>query len=153
MRELTGRHVLAIAVCAFGIIIAVNLTMAFKAVQTFPGLEVANSYVASQSFDDRKRAQDALGWDVTAEYADGRLVVAFSRADGATPAVADLTALVGRTTTREHDVNPDFRQAGATFTAPVDLAPGTWRVRLAARASDGTAFEQWREISVPEAGG
>ena len=42
-RELTGRHVLAITLTAFGVIIAVNLMMAFKAVSTFPGLETPNS--------------------------------------------------------------------------------------------------------------
>lgn len=47
MKELTGRHVLLMFVAGFGIIIAVNLTLAFSAVRTFPGLEVKNSYVAS----------------------------------------------------------------------------------------------------------
>ena len=46
-KELTGRKVLAITVGFFAVIIAVNLFMAFKAVGTFPGLEVKNSYVAS----------------------------------------------------------------------------------------------------------
>jgi hypothetical protein len=44
------------------VIISVNLLLAFKAVSTFPGLEVKNSYVASQGFNDRKAAQEALGW-------------------------------------------------------------------------------------------
>ena len=50
-RPLTGKHVLAITLVAFGVIIGVNVLMAVKAVGTFPGLEVANSYVASQDFD------------------------------------------------------------------------------------------------------
>ena len=50
-KELTGRHVLIITLAAFGVIIAVNLVMAFLAVGSFPGLEVKNSYVASQDFD------------------------------------------------------------------------------------------------------
>ena len=49
---------------AFGVIIGVNVVMATKAIGTFPGLEVKNSYVASQSFDKRRDAQEALGWDV-----------------------------------------------------------------------------------------
>ena len=58
-RELTGRHVLAITLAAFGVIIAVNMVMAVKAVSTFPGLETPNSYVASQEFDrDRQAARD-----------------------------------------------------------------------------------------------
>jgi nitrogen fixation protein FixH len=31
----------------------VNLLMAYQAISTFPGLEVKNSYVASQKFDER----------------------------------------------------------------------------------------------------
>ena len=57
MTELRGRHVGAMFVAGFGIIIAVNILLAVKAVGTFPGLEVANSYVASQSFDARRKAQ------------------------------------------------------------------------------------------------
>jgi len=60
-RKLTGRHVLLIFVAAFGVIISVNLVLAYSAVNTFPGLEVRNSYVASQTFNDRKAAQEALG--------------------------------------------------------------------------------------------
>ena len=61
-KQLTGRHVLMIFCGAFGIIIGVNLLLAWSAVSTFPGLEVKNSYVASQQFDERKAAQEALGW-------------------------------------------------------------------------------------------
>ena len=60
MRELTGRHVLAITCGAFGVIIAVNLVMAWKAVSTFPGVEVASSYAAGVGFDARRAAQVAL---------------------------------------------------------------------------------------------
>ena len=59
MAELTGKHVLGITVGAFAVIIGVNVLLAVKAVSTFPGLEVDNSYVASQGFDKRKAAQEA----------------------------------------------------------------------------------------------
>ena len=55
-KQLTGRKVLLIMCSAFAVIIGVNLTLAFQAVATFPGLEVKNSYVASQSFDDDRAA-------------------------------------------------------------------------------------------------
>mgnify|MGYP001760938923 FL=1 len=67
-RPLTGKHVLAITLVAFGVIIGVNVLMAVKAVGTFPGLEVANSYVASQDFDRERAAQAALDWTVTPDY-------------------------------------------------------------------------------------
>lgn len=152
MGEITGRKVLIFMLCAFGVVIAVNLTLAFQAVKTFPGVEVGNSYVASQTFDDRRAAQEALGWTVGATYDAGDLIVTVERADGAAAAVADLQALVGRTTTTSQDVRPEFRQAGGTFTAPVELAPGNWRVRLEAVAADGTAFQQWLSLRVADDG-
>jgi nitrogen fixation protein FixH len=67
MAEITGRHVLAITVGAFGLIIAVNVVMAWKAISTFPGLEVENSYVASQEFDRREaRRKSWAGRSTTA---------------------------------------------------------------------------------------
>ena len=59
MAELTGKHVFAITAGAFAVIIGVNVLLAVKAVSTFPGLEVGNSYVASQGFNTRKAAQEA----------------------------------------------------------------------------------------------
>ena len=82
-RELTGRGVLAITLSAFGVIIAVNIAMAYFAVQTFPGLEVRNSYVASQGFNDRMRAQQALGWTTRADLTQGVLRVTITDAEGA----------------------------------------------------------------------
>ena len=81
MREITGKHVLFFTVSAFAVIIAVNLTMAYKAVSTFPGLEVDNSYVASQGFNARKAAQEAVGWSMTPGYEKGRMTLAFLSPD------------------------------------------------------------------------
>ena len=74
MAQLTGRHVLAIAVASFGVIIGVNVLLAVNAVSTFPGLEVENSYVASQTFDVERKAQEALGWFAEAGIATPELI-------------------------------------------------------------------------------
>ncbi|MBE0554088.1 MAG: FixH family protein, partial [Rhodobacteraceae bacterium] len=85
MGELTGKHVLAITTGAFAVIIAVNVVMAFKAVSTFPGLEVQNSYVASQTWDKEMAAQKALGWNVAEDYDEklGELRLTFTDETGA----------------------------------------------------------------------
>ncbi len=67
MREIKGRHVLFGFVGAFGVIIGANLTLAFNAVSTFPGLEVKNSYEASQVFDRNKKAHHVKA-DVTPDF-------------------------------------------------------------------------------------
>ena len=49
--EFTGRHMLAIMLAFFGVIIAVNLVMATLASKSWTGLVVKNTYVASQQFN------------------------------------------------------------------------------------------------------
>lgn len=142
--EITGRKVLIVTVGAFGVIIAVNLVMAYQAVSTFPGLEVKNSYIASQKFDDLRTAQVALGWTMTPDYdpLEKRLYLSFKDAQGKTVVVKDLTVLVGRTTEAREDQTPAFVFAGDLWTAPLDLAPGRWLLRVEAQADDGTLFSQ-----------
>lgn len=147
-RKLTGRDVLFITVSAFGVIIAVNVTMAFKAISTFPGLEVKSSYVASQSFDADRRAQKALGWSFVHGYEDGRLRLAFMTADGKPAEVSEVKALVGRATQSADDMTPVFSRVGAAFEAPLTLGPGRWMVLMDAVAADGTRFHKRFDIAV-----
>lgn len=141
-RELTGRHVLAITLAAFGVIIAVNMVMAVKAVSTFPGLETPNSYVASQRFDHDRAAQQALGWTVTPEY-DGRELTLMVRDTQGNPArIKSLTATIGRPTHVRDDQTPRFIYENGIFRAPLTLAPGIWNINVTAEAWDGTVFRQ-----------
>ena len=140
--ELTGRKVLAIFCSIFGVIIAVNAFMAYSALSTFPGLEVQNSFVSSQGFNDRLARQRALGWDIRVEVAEGELKVHITDPDGAPAEVADLTATLGRATHTRDDVTPDFIYQGGSFRAPVQLDSGNWNLRLVATSSDGTEFRQ-----------
>ncbi len=147
MRELTGRHVLAMTVGSFGVIIAVNLVMAYKAVSTFPGVEVASSYAAGVGFDARRAAQVALGWDVVASHEKGALRLDFRDAGGVVHPRA-LQVMVGRVTEAADDRTADVVWDGAGYAVPMDLAPGLWRVDVAATAADGTAFQRRLELRV-----
>lgn len=148
MTELTGKHVFAITTSAFAVIIAVNLLLAFKAVSTFPGLEVKNSYVASQGFNARKAAQEALGWTLAPSYREGRIDLAFTDREGQPVAVQNLDVLIGRTTSTAADAWPQFVQVGDVYTAPLDLGQGKWMVKVTAMSPDGTLFEQRSELFV-----
>ncbi|HEY9020636.1 MAG: FixH family protein [Paracoccaceae bacterium] len=141
-KQLTGRHVLMIFCGAFGIIIGVNLLLAWSAVSTFPGLEVKNSYVASQQFDERKAAQEALGWTVRADAAEGEVILRFTDAQGLPVRVGALDAVVGRATHVADDIRPEFIFDGVAYVAPVHLADGNWNIRLTALAENGTQFSQ-----------
>jgi nitrogen fixation protein FixH len=150
MRELTGPHVLAITVSAFAVIIGVNFTLAYKAVSTFPGLEVENSYVASQDFDRNRIAQEALGWSLVPGYDldRERLSLRFTDADGLPVTLRELKVLVGRTTEAKDDQIPMFTELDGTYIAKAVLQPGKWMMQIEARAQDGTLFLQRRDLVV-----
>ena len=138
---LTGRKVALIFCAGFGVIIAVNLTLAFKAVSTFPGLEVRNSYVASQGFDAQRAAQLALGWEVSAAYEAETLRLSILR-EGQPVRARIVSALLGRATNVAQDQRPDLMFDGQVYAAPVTLPAGNWNLRLVAETPDGTLFKQ-----------
>lgn len=150
MREITGKHVLAITVSAFAIIIGVNVVMAWKAVSTFPGLEVKNSYVASQSFDAERSAQEALGWTLAPDYdaAAQEIRLTFTDKDGMPVALKDIVVLIGRTTSSAEDMRPAFTRAAGSYVAKADLAPGKWMMQVEAHAADGTLFRQRIDLAI-----
>lgn len=141
-REFTGRHALMVFGGAFTVIIGVNIALAVNAVKTFPGLEVKNSYTASQEFDVRRTAQEALGWSVYASAQDGHVKLEITDRDGNPVEVAKLTATLGRATHVKDDQNPDFQFNGQAYVAPADLGAGNWNIRMVARAKNGTEFTQ-----------
>ena len=117
-RELTGRHVLFGFVGAFSVIIAVNLTLAYQAVATFPGVEERHPYIASQKFDATRAAQLALGWTLAHAYDPAEQVLRLTFTDAATgyPSQVDtLSVLVGRATEAKDDQRPDFVREGGVF--------------------------------------
>ncbi|NVK13295.1 MAG: FixH family protein [Rhodobacteraceae bacterium] len=141
-REFTGKHALMLFGGAFAVIIGVNIILAVNAVKTFPGLEVKNSYVASQEFDQRRSAQEALGWSVYASSQGDQVKLEITDAEGVPVKVAKLTATLGRATHVQDDQNPEFTFDGQAYVAPADLGPGNWNIRMVARAKDGTEFTQ-----------
>lgn len=143
--ELTGRHVLAIVVSAFAIIIGVNLFMAYSAIGTFPGLETDNSYVASQQFDKQRAAQTALGWDVAARIDEEMLILDIKdKTTGAPIMVQSVYGLLGRATHVKDDQEPVFEQdnTGAYVANVGKLGAGNWNLRLNVLAHNGTSFQQ-----------
>ena len=144
-----GWHVFAVFATAFGIIISVNLTLAFNAVRTFPGLEVKNSYVASQSFNQDRAAQLALGWSVAAKVQNDELILTIVQ-DGNPIAPRIEQAIFGRATSVAADQTPQFVHDGTSFRAKVVAGAGNWNLRLKARAEDGTLFQQRIIVETPK---
>jgi len=130
-----GRHMAAIFVGGFGIVIAVNVTMATMAVESFHGTVVDNSYVASQNYNgwlDKAAASRALGWQaVPQRQADGRLVLTTT----GVPAGATITVWAERVLgQRDHHVLHLTEVDAGRWVSTERLAPGRWQLRTAIRA-------------------
>lgn len=149
-KPLTGRFVFFCFAGAFGAILAANIALAVAALGSFPGIEVKNGYVASQSFDRERAAQEALGWSAAAEYEAGRLVIRVTDRAGDPAPVSGFTLRIGRPTTEAFDVEPAITASATMETAEIDLAPGRWRLDVAATGRGGEAFRQTLVLSVPE---
>lgn len=166
-RVLSGRAVLMMMVAGFGVIIGANLVLAVNAVRSFPGLETDNSYIASQTFDRDRAAQEALGWDVDARIDGDLLRLSFDGPLGAShgdpdaqgralpvaarrAGVAKVSGTLGRPTHLAQDRVMEFYRDGTLWVARIPalddqgplLGAGNWNLRLTARADDGTEFRQ-----------
>lgn len=147
-RELTGRHVLIIAFCAFGVIIAANLTMLFSATGTFPGLVVKNAYVASQGWNDRVAAQKALGWEAAVRRDGEAIVIILTNREGHEVRAPGLTARIGRPTTDAQDQMLDLTFRDGVYRTTATLAPGAWNVELVVEGE--TPFRKTVSLFVAE---
>lgn len=139
--EIKGWHVMAGFILGFAVIISVNLTLAFNAIQTFPGLEVKNSYVASQSFNADREAQLALGWKVSAQLHGDELALTITKDDQAIAPRIE-SAVFGRATNVAQDQTPVFHFDGQRHVAKVNAGPGNWNLRLKLRDENGILFQQ-----------
>jgi nitrogen fixation protein FixH len=142
-KTFTGWHMAGIMIAFFGVIIAVNVTMATYAVSTFGGKVVENSYVAGQRFNSwlrEARAQDALGWTASVEReADGRLSVRVLA--GAAPlAGARVAAVASHPVGRAEDVTLRFSPAGGDgrFVSDRTLPAGRWYVHITVESGGET---------------
>ena len=147
-RPLTGKHVFAIFASSFAIVLGVNLFMAYNAVRTFPGLEAKNSYDASQGFDAKRSAQEALGWATHITHQDDAIRIKVTDKSDKTPALKSITLTVGRPATAQFDQTLTPVQDGDVFTAKLPLEAGNWRVYLEAVSIDDTPYSIVTEIMV-----
>lgn len=140
-RGFTGRHMWATMVGFFGLVIAVNFTMAWFASSTFGGVVVANSYVASQQYNGWLRAarvQAGLGWQTRlAIDAERHVTLAVSGGGAAGGYVASGTA--HHPLGRAPDVALAFGPgADGGLRSLASLPAGRWLVRVTARRDGRT---------------
>jgi nitrogen fixation protein FixH len=118
----------AILIAFFGVVIAVNMTMATLATRTFGGVVVENSYVASQKYNGwlaAARKQDQLGWAVEATLDAQRHLIVSANQGG-----LEVSGFARHPLGREADVPLSF---GSGMRSDQSLPAGRWSVHLLVR--------------------
>ena len=137
-KPFTGRHMAITFVAFFGVIAAVNFTMAKLAVGGFGGTIVDNSYVASQNYEgwrDRARAQEAYGWDVSATLDEaGHVEIAL---EGVTGAI--VTATAEHRYDKDEDVVLTLAPSPSGHRSVEALEDGWYRLRVVVASGDREA--------------
>lgn len=154
-RQFTGFHMILVMGAFFGTIITVNMIMAWNATQSWTGLVVKNSYVASQHFNEvtaQKKAQAALGWRASIDYQNQQMTVTLTDNTGATIQNAIVTAALGRPAHEQLDRTLQFSETtGGTYSVDEALEPGLWQADFTATDAKGVVWtKSYRFITKDE---
>ena len=147
----TGRHMLLTMLAFFGVVIAVNVTMAWFAGSSWTGFVVENSYVASQQFNAKMaetRAQQALGWTGHFSVSGGTVRYAISDAKGAEVALEAVSVIFRRPVDDREDQTIILAKDTGGYAAAHDVADGVWIVEIDADASLPNLYRETRRIHV-----
>lgn len=149
--KFSGKHLVAIMVAFFGVIISVNVYMAVMANTSWSGLVVKNSYVAGLSFTEKTeeaRAQDALGWKAALEITDGELRYGLSDKDGKAVTLSGGQVTFWRPTSDREDATIDLTIRDGEAVTPVALGDGAWIVAIAVEAGLDHLYRDTRRIRI-----
>lgn len=132
--EFTGLHMWLLAIGFFGVIIAVNITLAVFSSVSWTGLVVDNTYVASQEFDDKRLAhkrQVEAGWTSSLTYVEATAILAVTDGGGTAIDLGTPTLQINRPVGGHDDQKVTLtRQHDGTYAGPVTLGPGVWEARV-----------------------
>lgn len=148
----TGWHMLAIMLAFFGVIIAVNVTMATFARTSWTGFVVENSYVASQQFNARMaetRAQAALGWQGKLSLHDGYAFYELTDRGGRAVSLKGVALTFKRPVDDREDTRIVLTRDGdGTYRADQPIADGAWLVEVEADAGLAKPYREALRIQV-----
>lgn len=126
----TGWHMVGVLVMFFGVTVVVNITLAVFASGSWTGLIVKNSYVASQSYNERlanDERQASLGWVGTFVYDNATVTLQIADAAGIPVVVDSVFVTLRRPAAEQHDHRIELnRTATGLFAANHPLATGLW---------------------------
>ena len=149
-RPITGRFVLIVLVCFFGVVISVNMLMMRLAIGTLPGTEIDNAYSAGLAYQHEIQAaqqQNDRKWNVEAHIQRRQDGTARLSASAKTPDGRPLTGLsmfgrLERPTDRRQDQPLEISESGAGSYSGIarGVAAGQWDLVLEAERNGERLF-------------
>lgn len=150
--EFTGRHMWFLIVGFFGVVIAVNIGMAVVSSTSWTGLVVANSYVASQEFEEKRlahEAQLAAGWTSRFTYTPGLARLDLVDGAGRPVDLGPVTLKANRPVGGHDDQTVLLEQsADGSYAAAMTLGTGVWEVLVEATDTPKGPYELHERFSV-----
>ncbi|TBG50852.1 cation transporter (plasmid) [Rhizobium leguminosarum] len=148
----TGLHMLLATSAFFGVVIAVNVTMAFYASSSWSGLVVKNTYVASQEFNRKAAAMKAMAGIEGNLSIKGHEIRYDIHDKSGSPAIVDDVVLNFKRPVGDHE---DFhltlrKTAAGRFEAEHDLAEGDWIVEAISRNGGVVVMHEAKRIDTAE---
>lgn len=143
--EFTGWHMFGVISLFFGVIISVNMFLAFNAATTWTGLTVKNTYVESQKFDARTaelEKQGELGWSTDVSYENGLLTLNLRDKSGGIIEGADVAAKVGRPVHEQRDHNVKLLMSDGVYAIENPLEAGEWVIHLKITDTEANVLER-----------
>ncbi len=137
---LEGRHVLAMLIAFFAVILGVNGYFLVSALRTHSGIVAIEPYRKGLAYNARIAAgdrQSALGWRETVTVTrNGTVSVRISDHDGIPVPGLAVTGVLGRPSTSGNDRLLQLREDDGRYIAVgSELADGSWIVSVEARIS------------------
>ncbi|RWX80770.1 cation transporter [Neorhizobium lilium] len=148
--EFTGRHMLITTVTFFGVVITVNVTMAYLASSSWSGLVVENTYVASQEFNGKAAAMKAMaasGIVGSLSLKDNAIHYDLRNRDGTPADVDEVVANFKRPVGDHEDFKLALRQtAKGRFEAVHPVSAGDWIVEVTSRREGALVMHEATRI-------
>ncbi len=159
-KPFTGRHMLAILVSFFGVVISVNVLMAWYANSSWSGLISKDTYVASQDFNieaAKAHAWAAEGFKGQFTVKDRLLEYTLQGPEARIGHLGEIAAIFHRPVGDKQDFTLILKKAGTLpgegggfFTSDHNLPVGQWIVDLAAIENGETIFHEAKRIYIAE---
>lgn len=142
--RLTGRRVLLIALAALGVVLAMNGTFVWLALDGFSGLSRPNAYREGLHYNEElaaAEAQRARGWTSRYELAADRLTLEVRLADGTPVTGLRLSATLGRPATDRYDWTLTLTETEpGRYVAGVALPAGQWSITTRGQDDAGQSY-------------